>query len=207
MLQETVAAHARAHGFRWQRGTIAMVEAGRRRLSLEEYLFLPTVLKAAGLVNADFKSEDLIGLSHPATPRPSMGREDVVKAWRHWGGARDLDPAVSVAVALASATEAVRRAARALQRSPVDVAVVVHLRHDGRTFEQERDARVNARWFPGARMVESVERGEAVGDAHPAMSRKLQALRGHITRELIEELRTLIMARKKKKRGARDGAA
>src|SRR5215470_12288661 len=48
-LQEDVASAARAWGFDWQRGTVAMIELGRRRVTAEELLALPAIARDAGL--------------------------------------------------------------------------------------------------------------------------------------------------------------
>src|SRR5439155_26501278 len=42
--QEDLAAAAREYGFDWVRGTVASIEAGQRRVTLEEFLALPTIL-------------------------------------------------------------------------------------------------------------------------------------------------------------------
>jgi transcriptional regulator with XRE-family HTH domain len=48
--QEELAAAARAVGFsKWTRGTVAMIESGRRRLTLEEFLTVPLLLDRLGI--------------------------------------------------------------------------------------------------------------------------------------------------------------
>jgi transcriptional regulator with XRE-family HTH domain len=44
---DTIAAQARGVGLRWQRSTVASIETGKRRLSAEELLLLPTILSMA----------------------------------------------------------------------------------------------------------------------------------------------------------------
>src|SRR5258707_11551520 len=42
--QEDLAAAARGHGLSWSRATVAAIETGRRRLSVDELLLLPVAL-------------------------------------------------------------------------------------------------------------------------------------------------------------------
>ena len=63
--QEDIATQARAVGFGdWVRGTVAMIEGGRRRVTLEEFLALPLILYYAGV--GEVALTDLVGDDAPA---------------------------------------------------------------------------------------------------------------------------------------------
>lgn len=49
--QDEIAGEARQLGFRWTRATVAAIEAGNRRLSIEEFLFLPYILGGSLMTN------------------------------------------------------------------------------------------------------------------------------------------------------------
>src|SRR5262245_8352682 len=74
--QEQIAASARKVGFHsWARGTVAMIESGRRRLTLEEFLLIPAILGNVGIENVELP--DLIDagaggvvLISPSSERP-----------------------------------------------------------------------------------------------------------------------------------------
>lgn len=64
--QEEIAASARRAGFDWVRGTVSMIESGRRRVTLEEFLALPGILYGAGATGEEGRLDnvqlrDLVG--------------------------------------------------------------------------------------------------------------------------------------------------
>jgi transcriptional regulator with XRE-family HTH domain len=219
LLQEDVAARAREFGFDWVRGTVAMVEAGHRRLTLEEFFSLPRILESAGV--GDLWLEDVLprkgfalltplvgtpvkvlramlrgesrlgkqaatGLSIRETPEVP-GIAEARALWRRWWPrASAPDPGTLYTVVLASCGDAESKAARVLRVPPVTVALAAAGRWH-RSLTKERDAR-----------VADQSKGSAIS------ARTLQALRGHITRQLLDELRPLLKdITKKRGRGRR----
>lgn len=214
LLQEDVAAAARGAGFAWARGTVAMLESGRRRLTLEEFFSLAQILEAAGA--GDLWLEDLVpaegivflsplvgtatnvlramlrgesrlgGTQHsddigPVREAPEIpGTAEARALWRRaWPRSRpEDDPGTLYKVALASRGDAEIKAARGLRVSPVVVALAAESRWS-RSLTEERDARV--------------------ADHGNVSARTTQALRGHITRQLLDELRPLVKNIAKKK--------
>jgi hypothetical protein len=217
--QEDLAAQARQVGLPWYRATVAMIEAGRRRLTLEEFVNLPHILKQAGWVSGITYDELLGPGPPPIVPGPAFvnGPRDVAQAWRRWAPRfkRPASPKPELVSALVvqGLSDAMMRAARLLQLDPVSTAVLAYCRY-GRSFEDERDWRALVRMrFPvepsGGVNSATIDLGyrdttvdlvERLG-AHPGFARRIQAIRGHVTRELIEELRTSITPKGKKRGG------
>lgn len=204
MSQDDVAQAARACGLSWGRSTVAQLEAGTKRISAEELLLLPMVLKRAfdgqwrdlaDLLRSTEGDDLWLELSDEArihragamrmfqgvaplqdhfdlpADRRQPPREvmDHLKDLRdtYWPGAR-LD---QVAEAERDChLEAEQKAARSLNTPAMVVSVAAH-RHYGRALTDERDARVAEALTPGA------------------TPRSRQAVRGHVTRTLIAELR------------------
>jgi transcriptional regulator with XRE-family HTH domain len=220
--QEQIAAASREAGFlAWTRGTVAMVEAGRRRVTLEEFLALPIILDRAGLGEVPLSdligTEGLAALSPGATgtggtavsaetlrallsgrviPAEDLHRtperldtQEVRRVGERFG-VGDLSPERVYQVVLASQGGAEVHAARVLNCSPLAVALAAE-RTWGRSLTAERDARVDERTgLPD--FAKGVDRADRRGLAHPAMIRSVQAHRGHVTRDLIEELRPIV---------------
>jgi transcriptional regulator with XRE-family HTH domain len=208
--QESVAVAARACGLKWGRSTIAMLEAGRRRLDPEELLLLPVVLRVAQV--ADVTLLDLLadddGGQVELTPGAKGPREEIAKLLDPAQGPASLDlrqwdmPGVATQTEVLEAYvaswdrleqpmqwrggltaeqlatlesdgsgEAEQVAARKLGVAPADVALAAR-RAWGLSLTTMRDRRA-------AKVVTADELG----------SESLRALRGHATRELLEELR------------------
>jgi transcriptional regulator with XRE-family HTH domain len=198
-LQEDVAAAARTWGFDWQRGTVAMIELGRRRVTAEEFLALPQIARDAGLDG--LRIDDLVigGSSavwvilNPLTaldttlplatasqgglvptsaeaPDPPEARE-IRRLWPRFLPGHRQSKAEVFRIALESHGDAETKAARTLGVSPVAVAMVAQRRWR-QSLTAQRDALAAGR--------------EGVGGIDP---RRLQARRGHITRQLVAELR------------------
>ena len=219
--QEDIATNARTLGFAdWVRGTVAMIEGGRRRVALEEFLALPLILAHAGLEDltlGDLVGEDVAAVINPGTAlaastlreilagrpsHPSLGpppresvrdrgeRQEADRLWQRWASGRlrhprKPDAGMLDAIALEARSDAVVSAARKLGCSPVAASLAAMVRY-GRLLLAERDDRVKQRM------------GEGTPD-----SRTVQAVRGHVTRELLDELRPIVQDLKRAQRTRR----
>ncbi len=162
--QEDAAARIRAHGLTsWIRGTVAQAEVGARRLTFEEVLLLSSayeVTPAALIAGAD---EDLVELAPRAlvpvaTLRALVAGRTVPRTIRE--NVSDQPPE--------GIGEAERHVARRLGTSP-ELVNEMALALWGRSLAEERERRLT--------------------DQPEGLSpRRLQALRGHVTRDLIAEL-------------------
>ena len=197
--QEELALVARRHGLPWRRVVVAHLETARRHLTAEEWLLLPFVLTEA--LNRPCGWDDVIGdagqvaltsdawcdasalhtlvanggrldaserllFSFPHMRRTQQLIDVETTGQRLWGGTpAPLD--VIEAALVAAAGDAEIKAARVLRRLPEEVALAA-LNTWGRSLTGEREVRLAHR------------QGE------PA--RRLQALRGHVTRLLLAEL-------------------
>jgi len=208
LTQNEVAKTAGELGFEWRQSTVAAIESGRRELSLGEFIALPFI----------------VNLLDPK-PSPSRGRfrrlggfigggeEDVALAPDAWfhdpqnnlsellrgspvGGqgkvpAGALKPRPGVEEQIRPRVEAVLEAEQKASRSlGVDGMAVRAASYQlwGRSLTDERESRVGRR---------------ADSDVS---ARSLQAVRGHVTRELLAELAEVIKepsSRKQKKKGRR----
>jgi hypothetical protein len=199
--QEDAAARARAFGLSaWIRGTVAQAEVGARRFGLEEVLLLTLAYETslADLIAGD--DDELVELTPqarlsvgalramlrgdqaavqrlsteavdiparrgaPATSRSGRFPDVLAEAQRFGMGDRSL-----LEHALDEVSDAERYAARKLGTTPERLNVAAMQRW-GRTLAGERDHRLS----------------EQAGDVSP---RSRQALRGHITRDLMAELK------------------
>ncbi len=164
--QEDAAARIQAQGLRsWIRGTVAQAEVGARRLTFEEVLLLSMAYEttpAALIAGAD---DDLVELA----PRAQVS----VAALRALLSGR----AVAAAGTATSAPmhegigDAERHVARRLGTTPERVNEMA-LALWGHSLSEERDQRLEDR----------------PPDLPELSARRLQALRGHVTRDLIAEL-------------------
>jgi transcriptional regulator with XRE-family HTH domain len=185
--QDELASAARRAGLNWTRGSVASLEFGRRGLSAEEFLLLPLALMF--LDGKDHTLVELLeGASKVTRPTgPTTGtkflRELVTGGDTGAVGARERqiaagggiaasgkDPKV---VAFMAAREAERHVAGILDTEPEAVAQTAWTRWR-RGLTEEREHRVASRAGEGA------------------SPRSLRAIRGHVTRELIDELRQTI---------------
>jgi transcriptional regulator with XRE-family HTH domain len=223
--QEQIAEEARRFGLRWQRGTIAMLESGRRHLSPGEWLALPSLVRAAtrgaagavalqDLLPDDAQSVRLAGdlvlsgqelrrifarpedqprprwaafsgtatftLSTTATlttaPLPRRWRDDALTAIRRWRRAsgasawRKVEPVFWQDARVEALGDAEQKAASALGVPPLAVVLAAH-----------------ARWGHGLRDERERHLGQR-GPLDGIPARRLQAMRGQITRRLMAEL-------------------
>ena len=205
---------ARDHGLDMSESAVAGLEAGRRELNVGEFTLLAMALQVppADLLAGD--GEEMVQLTegaalslggvcevlgaYDALPELTMGDVDLPKSrnfnWRDWAArvGQSLDQFEAVAPGItytraAQAEQAVgdteRKAANRLGTTPVLVSVAAFGRY-GCSLADERDARVE----------------ESAPD--DATDRTLQALRGHVTRELLDELRPMVekASRRRRKR-------
>ena len=175
--QDELAVAGRRVGLMWTRGSVASLETGRRGLGAEEFMLLPLALKLlTGRDHwrlGDLLPEDRVLIWFPLGGIRSrklkllLAGKSVADRDIGGGTARRLRP---VKDRLEEQSEAVRHAAKRLEVEPGTVSRVAE-RLWRRNFSEEREHRV-------------AERGGA-----DASTRSLQALRGHVSRELINELR------------------
>jgi transcriptional regulator with XRE-family HTH domain len=219
--QDDIAACARTWGIRWSRPAVAAIEAGQRRLTIEQLFLLPWIAtnqdrKAAKRgeipvwpLGAMLEELGLVRLS-PAVQVGGRGLRLIVEGraveaaemfetpadrarWdANWDLARQIFPSAGEApeatwqVNVAAQGEAEQKAAARFKTSPLAVARVAR-KLWGCSFTAERDRRVAERHTT---------------DKSP---RTIQALRGHVARELIEELRRAGLKRWTSKRPAAPG--
>ncbi|RPF40739.1 hypothetical protein EDD96_4515 [Streptomyces sp. Ag109_G2-6] len=191
--QEEAAARIRQQGLTsWIRGTVAQAEVGARRFSIEELLLLALALDASpadfitspddqlvelapgahltaaalrALLSGDRTTLRRLSPKTAATPsvEPNLVSELLDEARRS-----GLDDPVLIERAVAAVSDAERHVARKVGTTPEWVNLVALSRWE-RTWSEERDRRL-------------------AGRAAEATPRQLQAMRGHITRELLTEL-------------------
>lgn len=211
--QDDLASAARRWGLDWTRNTVANIEAGRHEFTLIEAAVLTVVLRTDFSVDVqvvDLLPDDVwvnvgAGRIHGAGLRAALadGADDappwqfetrhaaarnavergavqgIAAAARHTAqAAQRVWPDAAVADVVAAEEDArgaaEQKAARSLGAEPLDVALAAR-RLWRRSLTEERDARAS----------------EASGaDATP---RQRQAIRGHVTRALLEDLRPVLM--------------
>ena len=166
--QEDLAQKARARGLRWTANTVTAIEIGRRPVSAEELLLLPTLLQVAltELVSVD-KDEvtdvDGVLVTNIALNQIARGRPLEEQQSQFFV----TPPRVE-----AGATEAERKAARNLSESTnstitaTDLIALAQLRWEGRRLDEERERRLKSTRRRGS----------------------LARQRGHITAQLQNEL-------------------
>jgi hypothetical protein len=194
--QDDVARAARRAGLQWTRSVVVALEAGRRDLTIDEFPRLTMLLEHLGvargnamvsLVNrgayAELKVASILegGLELPSeTPAP------VERARRIWRAVAPRALWLDVEAAhQAAGGDLEQKIGRRLRLDPLAVALVARQTW-GSSLTDERDRRVGEQAPPGM------------------PPRALQALRGHVTRALLQELTpglTEARARLRKKGG------
>jgi transcriptional regulator with XRE-family HTH domain len=171
--QVELASRARELGLEWTADTVVAIESGRREFNLAEALLVPQLLNANLTELAKVGDEDLVVVE---------GREFQAERWealvagKHLRGLnRSLDSSsrrvIKVLTTREATNEAEKKAARSLGMSAADLVILAH-RLWKRGLTDERDGRV---------------RDELGATELPKAKR--QALRGHVTRRLLQELR------------------
>jgi transcriptional regulator with XRE-family HTH domain len=167
--QDAIAHAAELFGFNWTQSTVAAIEAGRRRLSIGEFGALPMIFAQAGLFIACvvefFPDTDESVIVAPGIEAP-LNRIRSLYGTREGAAAA---PAWEPRILLAAASDAERKAARVLRISP-DALLRLAVDRWGHTLAAERDRRIGVR-------------------AATLSRRSLQAVRGRVTRELLDELK------------------
>lgn len=179
--QDDLARAARQTGLPWTRSIVVALEAGRRDLSIDEFVRLPLIFEHLGIGTPDVELKSVganaylrvagdhmhVDLSAPwagslaATARVSRAME-VAFPWTR--GKRELAPAYE-----AAGGDLEQKVGRQQELDPLIVALIAQATW-GRSLTAERDHRV----------AEQAPAGTT--------PRVVQALRGHVTRALLEEL-------------------
>ena len=185
--QEDVATAARRSGLRWTGVTVTQLESGNRSITMEEFVLLPMMLRCtlADLVEHDGLVQMTESALLPAVTIQSLisERAEVAMSDSHISWIPALEPKLDKKVKDAlwrahfvpsllsyllvregSQGEAERKAAISLKAMSSAEVAAYSLRCWGRTLTEERDARA----------------AEQVGD------KETRAVRGHITRTLLE---------------------
>lgn len=212
--QDDVAREARAVGLAWSRSTVGALENGGKTLDLGEVVLLAAAMPAP-VAQLLAPSDAMLAADDPfiaVGPALAMRPESILAALaastvrdlgavetEREGYLTDIDGAAhhgrleeakkrrqrhdritggTSSSMFAQATEAARgeaemKAARRLDVDPVELALAA-LKLWGRSLTEERDARVAEATEPGA------------------TPRTLQALRGHLTRQLLKELEPIV---------------
>lgn len=163
--QAEIAMRANAAGIPWVQQTVAAIEQGKRPLTLVEFLLLPSIYGVSRLAAlADDEDNQPLELTQRVT----------IPAWTFRAILRGQRPEVRVGKSYVAGPDALARKLAA--RLDLDPALVnrAALHGFGTTMTAEREARVVQR---------------VAEDASPA---QLQAVRGHVTRQLQDEVQALV---------------
>jgi len=185
--QDDIVSAARRWGLAWTRSAVADLEAGRRRLTAEELVLLPIVLNdSAGGAPSPTLEELVAGKGDVAlTERATMSLRQVAKILRSDETLKLEAPPATTSADMDDLVRAGWREAKA-QRShhlalPLDDAEKQAGRRLGVPARRIRTASV-ALW---GRTLSAERDARVTGDGS---ARSKQALRGHVTRQLMESL-------------------
>ncbi len=193
---DAVARAGQSVGLRWRRVTVAAIERGDRRLSIEELVLLPSLLARAGVGGGRYdllRPDDSIQLTPrlevngslllAAMPGPNPAPialrddDDDDVSWLDLGETESFPELTAEQISRASRLsrgDAETRAAAVLNVTPLHVNLAA-MASWGRSLSEERELRLAART-------------DLVGrDRHRAA--------GHVTRGLIRELRGVLEAK------------
>jgi len=199
--QEAVAVQAQGYGLRWTRATVAAIELGRQQISLGEFVLLPHILRSVGLTGGrvlglwellpDTDDDiDLTGAGEVGVPL-----RIVRGLFQPPAQAGAPSPAVPKR-RRPGIGEAERKAARQLGVTPAKVMRAARTLW-GMTLTQRRDLLVSKRIdLLVSQRIDPTRRLDTAGAATPDWPRRLQAIRGHATRELVAALRPRLRARR-----------
>jgi hypothetical protein len=216
--QDQVATAARRAGLLWVRATVAQIEAGRRQLDLGESTLLPFILSAAGIRKPDdtpVTLADLI-LDEPSGTGILLSGSNVQPRATVRDFLRGSSDLRYQRLLRASAAPPGRRK---LTRSQLRAGRAFLL---GRMAEEDRHAAMGeaeqkaslSLGLPALTIARAArrqwkrtlteERDRRLGQvAATAPARQRQAIRGHITRQLLKELAPRLTRASQPKRGAR----
>jgi len=199
---DRVAEAARYFGLGWQRSTVASLETGRRDLAASEFLLLPVILGRCGLTVtlADLLDEPA-ALSRGVVARPEGFRELLTgEAPTVAGRGRGFDvPAVQddIAAFPQVATDLLRRF-KAMMPGRVSLAEVERAARDASLDAEQKAARklgyhaeqvahaAHRLWGQGLTAEREAQVSAMV--TPDADARSVQAVRGRVTRVLVNEL-------------------
>jgi hypothetical protein len=210
-------------GFDWVRGTIAMIESGRRRLTIEEFFCLPQILETAGA--GDLWLADLLhgaGDVHvyltPLTVTRAAVLESMLAAESRLGRESAAAGPVTDAPEIPGVAE-VRTLARRWwpkERGMTDPGILYPVALASRGDAESKAARVlrvspvavalaaKSLWDRSLTEERDARVAERIGETRPP-ARQMQALRASETRRLLGELRRSFGAEfgqiRKKRRG------
>lgn len=188
--QEDIASTAKSYGLDWSRSSVAMLEAGSRRLSAEELLLLPYIVRDAVLERSGGTGQILVALGEllepniletlALTPTFSLSRP-MVRSWLGEAYPRKIRMPARSPGTRGRIGEAEQKTARALG---VPLPRLLERAEDlwGRSLTEERDYRAAVRMFG------EDGRRRAMRDLTPEELRSLQAVRAQVTRQLANEL-------------------
>jgi transcriptional regulator with XRE-family HTH domain len=188
--QDDVARAARQAGVPWTRSVVVALEAGRRYLTIDEFKRLPLVLEllgvAAGEPEARLESHGALAqIEVVPLLRKKARRLGMVVAVETAPALEGLDTTTAHAAYRAAGGDLEQKVARRFKSDPIIVVLVARAAW-GRSLTEERDRRV----------AEQAPAGTS--------PRAMQALRGHVTRALLQELAPrLAEARQRLRKGGR----
>jgi len=218
--QEEVAAAARGFGLSWSRATVAALESGRRRLSVDELFLLPAALNglalgrpgkeaptSGGLIVADLlpeRGDQLVALTPRTSARVRVLR-GVLGAAAEPITEQDFDTPHRRQTRMAqAATGTTWRRIMGRPLTGPDLTTLNQALEDADGAVEQQAARglrvpalaiaLAARKVWNCSLTEQRDRHLAEELRGQPSARRLQALRGHHTRALIVELRPLLRA-------------
>jgi transcriptional regulator with XRE-family HTH domain len=231
--QDDLAAVARRWGLPWTRATVAGIETGRRRLSFEEFVILPRVLRdlrspnqlsdddvpfelvdllpedgwieltrdtrvqakaLKGILQAQaritqlsqFDTPDLRKLSRVVLPTELSALPEIQPLWHQMRPGEKMTMEEVALTTRDAAGDTEQKAAAKLNVSTLAIAIAAR-KSWGRSLTEERDWRVS----------------EKAGD--DMTPRTVQAIRGHVTRELLGELQPFVEVPEPMRKAVRSG--
>jgi transcriptional regulator with XRE-family HTH domain len=220
--QGDIAAAARHCGLRWTQATVAAIEIGRRRLSVEEFLFLPFILKEAGVHGrqdgeirlfelADLFPQDGIILLAPDSRVSTRGIRDVLqgKFGNGWLGDYDTPSLRRMRKKYSITQEDIERMKGELGKI---FEILPEANHNRRLLEEmesemggDAEQKAAHKLKAPARAVAFAARklwGRSLTEERDCLvskqvttdtpPRTVQAIRGHITRTLLKQIRPLV---------------
>jgi hypothetical protein len=176
--QETLANEVRTRlGLEWTRDLVAAIERGQRRLSVGEVLALAHLFRVS--LSEFFAADDWVALA-PGLRAKGLAEICVGDRLKETEDSADrlLADYRGASTQAQPATQAEQKAARALDVSLATLRLKAKQRW-GRSFDEERDQR-----------VQELQATEIEQGGLGLTRRGVQALRGHVARELYAELQS-----------------